>query len=133
VADRITWLNQIPHPDAVALYQRSQLCVLPWEGSFGGYPASLAAACQLPTIATRKAGLPDHLGEDGIWVDEANPEQLAGRIVELLGNPEERREIGSRLLKRAQEMLSWDVIADRTLEVYRNTAANRGATLAAAS
>jgi glycosyltransferase involved in cell wall biosynthesis len=133
VADHITWLNQIPQPDALALYQRSQLCVLPWEGSFAGYPAALAAACQLPAIATRKAGLPDHLGEDGIWVDGANPEQLAGRVLEVLGNPEMQRQIASRLLKRAKDMLSWDVIADRTLEVYRNAAAKRRATLAAAS
>jgi glycosyltransferase involved in cell wall biosynthesis len=133
VADQITWRNQIPQSDAVALYQRSQLCVLPWAGSFAGYPAALAAACRLPVVSTRKAGLLDHLGEDGIWIEEANPDQLAERIVELTGNPEKRREIGARLLKRAQEMLSWDVIAERTLEVYQNAAGKRMATLPAAS
>jgi glycosyltransferase involved in cell wall biosynthesis len=38
--------------------------------------------------------------------------------MELLGNDPMRQEIGARLLKRAQEFLSWDVIADRTLKIY---------------
>lgn len=133
IADSITWLNQLSQADTVDLYQRSLICVLPWAGSFAGYPASLAAACRLPVIGTRKAGLPDHLGDSGIWIDVDNPEQLAERIHVLLGNPQMRREIADRLLKRAQDLLQWDVIADRTLEVYQDAAANRRGTLAVAS
>jgi glycosyltransferase involved in cell wall biosynthesis len=125
VAGRIAWLNQLSQPDAIALYQCSLLCVLPYTGSFGGYAASLAAACQLPVIGTRRAGLPDHLGDSGIWIDEDSPQQLADRISALLGNPEMRREIGARLLKRAKSFLSWDAVADRTLQVYEPSMRNR--------
>jgi glycosyltransferase involved in cell wall biosynthesis len=38
--------------------------------------------------------------------------------MELLGDDHMRQEIGGRLRKRAQEFLSWDVIADRTLKIY---------------
>jgi glycosyltransferase involved in cell wall biosynthesis len=77
----------------------------------------------LPVVGTRKAGLPDHLGEDGIWIDEANQEQLAQQIMQLLGNERLRRLISSRLRRKASEFLSWDVIAQHTLDVYRRALA----------
>jgi glycosyltransferase involved in cell wall biosynthesis len=112
--------------DIVRQYQSSLVCVLPYTGSFAGLPASIAAANQLPVVCTRNAGLPDHLGECGVWVDEENPEQLTERIIELLGSEQLRREIGARLLKRAEDFLQWDVIAERTLRVYREAVENKG-------
>lgn len=121
VADKIVWLDYLSDEDMTQQYQRSQVCALPYTGSFAGLAASLAAACKLPVVCTRKAGLPDHLGDSGVWVEENNPEQLAERIMELLGNDHMRQEIGARLMKRAQAFLSWDVIADRTLEIYEES------------
>ena len=120
IAGRVVWLNQLSAEDMVDHYQQSLVCVLPYTGSFAGLPASLAAANQLPVVCTRKAGLADHLGDSAVWIEEDNPEQLAERVMELLEKPELRREIGDRLLKRAQEFLSWDKIAERTLTVYEN-------------
>jgi len=121
VADKIAWLNQLPEEETVRLYQRSLLCVLPYTGSFAGFAASLAAACQLPIVCTRKAGLPDHLGDTAVWVDENSPEHLAERIIELLDNEPCRRQLGNQLLKRAETFLRWDVIADQTLKIYEES------------
>ena len=125
VADNVVWLNQIPDEEMVRLYQQSLLCVLPYTGSFAGLAASTAAASQLPIVSTRKAGLPDHLGDAGIWVDENNPQQLATRMLELLADEPLRREIGARLLKRAQDYLCWEVIADQTLKIYEKAIQKR--------
>jgi glycosyltransferase involved in cell wall biosynthesis len=122
VANKIVWLDYLSDEDTIQLYQHSQVCVLPYTGSFAGRAASIAAACQLPVVCTRKAGLPDHLGDSGVWVEENNPEQLAERTIELLSNDRLRQEIGGRLLKRAKEFLSWDVIADQTLRIYEESA-----------
>ncbi len=121
IADRIVWLNQIPEEESVRLYRRSLLCVLPYTGSFAGFAASLAAACRLPIVCTRKAGLPDHLGDTAVWVDENSPEPLAERIIELLNSEPRRRQLGNQLLKRAETFLQWDVIADQTLKIYEDT------------
>ncbi len=118
IMDRIDWLNQIPVNEIHRQYQSAALCILPYSGSFAGLPAGIAAANGLPVVGTRKAGLPDHLGEDGVWIDEANPEQLAQKILQLLGNEPLRRQISSRLRRKADELLSWDVIAQHTLDVY---------------
>ena len=130
IADKVVWRNQISIEEMVRLYQRSLVCVLPYTGSFAGLPASTAAACELPVVATREAGMPDHLGDSGIWVDMNDADQLASRVLELLDNEGAWRQAAARVRKRAEEALSWDVIAENTLQVY--AAAIAGRTVSAA-
>ena len=82
-------------------------------------PAAVAAANELPVVCTKKAGIPDHLGEWGLWVQEENAEELAQRMLEVLGNAELRQKVSAGLRTRAEQVLSWDVIAGKTLDVYR--------------
>jgi len=121
VTDKVAWLNQIPQGEVSKLYQRSLLCVLPYVGSFAGGAAGHAAACELPVIGTRRAGLPDHLGDAGIWVEERNVAQLADRIEHLLIDEAARKQAGERCFERAQKYLGWDVIAEQTLQIYANS------------
>lgn len=127
VADRITWLNQLSSEAMMRLYLSSLLCVLPYTRGFAGLPAALAAACALPVVCTPKAALTDHLGDDGVWVDTNDPERLADCMMALLSDPKLSREIGARLRKRAELFLSWDAIADRTLEIYAKAMARKPA------
>lgn len=127
IADKVIWLNQITVDEIVHHYQRALVCVLPFTGSFAGLPASLAAACRLPIVCTRKAGLTDHLGDTPVWIDEENPQELAARLTELLTSESLRREVAARQLQHAQQFLRWDVIADRTLEVYAEAAKRKAA------
>jgi len=120
VDDKIVWVNQLPEEETVRLFQRSLFCVLPYTGSFAGYAASLAAACRLPVVCTRKAGLPDYLGEDGVWIEENSPALLAERMIEMIENQPRRSKLGEQLFKRAQAFLSWDVIAEQTLKIYED-------------
>lgn len=120
VAGDIIWLNQLSIEDIVREYQTNALLVLPYTGSFAGLPAAIAAANGLPVVCTRKAGIPDHLGECGVWIDEANPKQLAESMAGLLSNEQLRREIGAKLRKRAELFLSWDKIAAQTIGIYES-------------
>ena len=103
----------------------SLLLVLSYTGGFAGLPAAVAAGNRLPVVSTPKAGIPDHLGECGVWVEEENPQDLAERILELLNDPARRCEIGAKLRKRAELYLNWDSIADRTLAVYASAVKNK--------
>lgn len=124
---QIVWLNQISMEEMARQYERALLCVLPYTGSFAGLPAAMAAANQLPVVCTKKAGLPDHLADCAVWVDEKNPVQLAERIMELLESDQRRRELADKLRARAEHFLSWDVIAERTLNVYEQSARRKAA------
>jgi glycosyltransferase involved in cell wall biosynthesis len=119
ITDRVTWLNQLPMEQIPPLYQLSMMLVLPYSRSFAGGAAAMAAANELPVICTKKAGIPDHLGDWGLWVEEDDPEELAGRILEVLRNKQLRERFAAGLRKRAEEALNWDLVAQETLNVYR--------------
>lgn len=125
VEGNVRWLNEISFDAAVDLYQRSLLCVLPYTGSFAGYPASLAMANGVPVIGTREAGLPEHLGDAGVWVEPNDPSSLAAAILHLLKDDAERRRIAARGRARAERELGWDVIADKTMSVYEKAIETR--------
>ncbi|MBW4053393.1 MAG: glycosyltransferase family 4 protein, partial [Proteobacteria bacterium] len=118
VSDRIIWRNQLSEKDGALLYSKASVLVLPYTGSFAGLPAGLAASRGTPVIATRKAGIPDHLGENVHWVKPGNAKQLADQIAALLDDEPLRRAAGSRLRQHAAGNLSWDIIGARTLEIY---------------
>lgn len=120
VADDVEWLNEVPMEELGQLYARSQICVLPYKGSFAGLPAGVAAANRVPIIATRLAGIPDHIGDLGIWIGGDDPAELADRIEQLLGDEAMRRDYGSRLRAHAEQHLGWDAVARQTLSVYQH-------------
>jgi len=114
----VIWLNQISMPDVLREYASSQLCVLPFTGSFAGLAAATAAAVGLPVIGTKHAGIPEHIGENGVWLDGDKAEEIARQVERLLGSEGLRRDLSKRLRKRAEEHLSWGVVAEKTLAVY---------------
>lgn len=132
VAEQIDWLNQISMDEIVHAYKQSQICVLPYTGSFAGLPCAIAAAHGLPVIATRKAGIPEHLGELAFWIEERNPKQLADMIAQLLRRADVRAERGAALRCHARDFLGWDVIARDTVEIYQQALAARSGTPRAA-
>lgn len=119
VESNVRWLNQIKQSQVTTEYQKAMLCILPFTGSFAGYPAVQAMANGVPVIATKNAGLPEHLGDVGTWIEENDPEGLASAIIKLLTDNELRKDISSRGLTRVKQYLTWDKIALKTLESYK--------------
>jgi glycosyltransferase involved in cell wall biosynthesis len=131
VADDVEWLNDLPDgnspTEAMArLYRQSQVCVLPFTGSFAGLAVGVAAANRLPIIATRLAGVPDHIGDLGIWISGNDPLELANRIEQVLSDEAMRQDYAARLHAHAQQHLGWDTVARKTLKIYE-CAAERAA------
>jgi glycosyltransferase involved in cell wall biosynthesis len=123
VADDVEWLNDLPDgsnptEEMARLYRRSQVCVLPFTGSFAGLAAGVAAANRLPIIATRLAGVPDHIGDLGIWISGNDPVELANRIEQVLNDEAMRQDYGTRLRAYAEQHLGWDTVARETLNIY---------------
>lgn len=125
ITENVRWLNLISLEETVSEYQRSLLCVLPFTGSFAGFPAVNAMANGLPVIGTRCAGLPEHLGEAGTWVEKNDPEGLANAICDLLSNEVLRQDIAAKGRKRVETLLSWDAIARKTQDSYEKAILNK--------
>jgi len=118
LANDVSWFVQIPMAEALRLYQSSLLCLLPFTGSSAGLAAATAAAAGLPVIATRNAGIPEHLGENVLWLERDNAAEIVQQVETLLSSAELRRDLSGRLRQRARQYLSWDVVAEKTLAVY---------------
>jgi glycosyltransferase involved in cell wall biosynthesis len=127
VAELVTWLNRIDLPDMIREYQRSRVCVIPFTGSFAGLPATLAMANDVPVIGTRLAGVPEHLGDAGVYVQEKSPQELAGAIVHVIDDRAFHARLAAAGRQRAETFLSWDAVANATLDVYRRAIESRAA------
>ena len=117
--DRVVWLNQIEEAAIAPLYRSAEVAVLPYTGSFAGLAAGAAAANGAAVIGTRRAGLPEHLGECAVWVEENNPAQLGEAIEALLSEPDRRAALAAGAYARAREQLGWPSVAAQTFEVYQ--------------
>lgn len=108
------------HLDFATLQQcvaRADVLVQPsfYEGF--GLPPLEAMAAGTPCLASRIDPLVEVCGDAACYCDPADPSDIARRLLELLENPEARRQLGSRGRERARAF-SWDRSAAETLAVF---------------
>lgn len=89
-----------------------------WEGT--PYVLLEAMAMARPVVATAVNGSREVVadGETGYLVPPANPEALAGRILDLLDRPEQARRMGQAGRERVQAMFSLESMTARVEDLY---------------
>jgi glycosyltransferase involved in cell wall biosynthesis len=106
-------------------FNAADVYVLPVRDILNSGSISLAMSFGLPCIAPRLGGLPDTLGEDGgILYDPAQPEGLLGALQLAVQRRNELSQSGRQNFQRAKQW-TFDEVADRTLEVYRQCLAHQ--------
>jgi glycosyltransferase involved in cell wall biosynthesis len=80
-----------------------------------------AMAAGKPVVASSVGGIPDLVvnGETGFLVDVGDEKNFAKRIIELLSDSLLRRRMGERGREIANELFRKEIVARKTLEVYR--------------
>ncbi len=76
-----------------------------------------AIASGLPLVATHCEGLDELVADNGLVVDEPEPETLAAAISTLIRDPSKRRTM-SRAARRQAERFTWRAVADRYQRLY---------------
>lgn len=124
VADGITWHGFVS--DRASIYREIDVCVVP-SRSEDPLPtiAIESGLFGLPVIATRRGGLPEIVQHErtGLLVDPESPEQLAGAIERLAGNPELTARLGAGARSDVLERFS----APRFVASFTEVLAGRGA------
>jgi len=101
-----------------ALAACTMLCVPSTQESFGGVYAEAwcyekpVIGCPIPAVSEVITD-----GVDGCLV-EREPNQIAGKIIELLQNPDAANQMGSEGKKKVQAQYTWQRIAERVENVY---------------
>lgn len=85
-----------------------------------GLVAAEAMLAGVPVVASRVGGLPEVLGDAGTLVAPEDPTALAGALIELLEDPERRRDLAARGARRAAERFAEARMCDETLALWRS-------------
>jgi glycosyltransferase involved in cell wall biosynthesis len=115
-AKHIVWAGYVSDGELKALYENAACFVFPslYEGF--GLPPLEAMYCGCPVIASREASLPEVCGDAALYCDAHDAADIAAKIVELMGDVEQRRAMREKGRAHAQQY-RWDTSASRLLQV----------------
>ncbi len=114
----VRFIEHVPGPDLVALYNGALLLAMPsfYEGF--GLPALEALQCGTPVVVADRGSLPEVVGLAGLLIDPDDPTTIADACRRIIHDGALR----ARLQAEGQEQVrtfTWEETARRTLEVYR--------------
>lgn len=121
----------VPNERVGELFSRASVVALPYRdrGDTKGHSGALATAHSFgkPVVATSTGDFPSMVGdaECGLLVPPDDPDALAAAIRELLEDDDRRERFAENSERRARE-LSWESLADRYVELYRDVVAEHG-------
>jgi glycosyltransferase involved in cell wall biosynthesis len=114
----------LPHEELQRLYARAAVVACPSRREGFGVACLEAMAHGRPVVATSVGGLRDLVvdGQTGIVVPPRDPAALRTALMQLLGDRDLRRRLGSAGRERARSGFSWDTVTDATLVAYSEAA-----------
>ena len=110
-----------------ALFRRADLVVLPYREIDQSGVLYTALAFARPLVVTRVGGLPELAERHGaaLVVPPENPDALAAAIAGLVADPERRARLAAAAERAGRTEYSWDEVARRHLDLYRELASGR--------
>jgi phosphatidylinositol alpha-1,6-mannosyltransferase len=127
LGERVRLLTNLPWKKMKILFNTADLFVSPnikIPGSMEGFGINAieGAACGRVVIASDLEGLKDAIsdGQNGFLLEPGNAEIWTKKIKEVLLDDNFRKEFGQKAKRYTIEHYSWDIIAQRYLEVMKN-------------
>lgn len=119
--DKVLLAGYLSEEDRDRLYVAADCCVFPSRYEPFGIVALESMAAGTPVVVTAVGGLGTVVNHEytGITVYPDNVESLAWGLIRVLGDPEATAIWADRAEKTVRQSLSWKVIADLTLAIYR--------------
>lgn len=117
----IVYNRYIHYKEGAEFFQRCSVVVLPYiEASQSGVIPT-AYGFKKPVVVTNVGSIPEIVddGVTGFIVPPKNPTALAEAIVKLLKDDDLRKQMGENAYRKLKTDLSWDKIAEKTIEVYK--------------
>lgn len=104
----------VPDQELPALLSHSLALLFPSRYEGFGIPALEAMAAGTPVVCSRRAALPEVVGEAGLFLDDLQVDAVLGVIEKLAGSSELREQTIGAGRRRAAEF-TWDRCASRLL------------------
>lgn len=119
IDDIITFTGRLPYkyaPDFLGLADIAVSPKLSKTESNGKLLNYMAVG--LPVVVFDTPVNREILGAEGIYAEFGDAEDFTEKLEDLLADTTKAESLGKKLLKRAQEEFSWDMIGKRILDVY---------------
>jgi glycosyltransferase involved in cell wall biosynthesis len=123
LGDRVRFRGWLDPADCAAAMRACDSFVTASLQEAGGVSVLEAMSSARPVIATAWGGHLDTLDDQtGVLVKVGTREQtvarLAAAMIALAGDPARRARLGAAARQRVAQMFDWDVLTERTLQVY---------------
>lgn len=126
VDERVRFLGKQPHHRMPGILSSGTIAVIPSLMEATSVAALESMACGIPVAASDVGGLPEIVDDRvGVLFAPGNPQDLADRVVALLGDPD-LPEKGRRARDRVVADWSNERLAVRHLEIYQELLEGRG-------
>lgn len=111
----------IPDKKVAELFQRAKIVVFPYVEASQSGVIPIGYAFKKPVVVTNVGSIPEIVddGVTGFIVPPKDSDALANAILRLLRNDELRKQMGENGYRKMKEELSWEKIAEKTIEVYK--------------
>ena len=118
---QVRFLGRVPDADLPELLRAADLIVVPSRSMEGfGISTIEGLASGTPVLATDSGASPEILGPIGRdLLVPADPEALAARMAELLGDARRRTELGAKGVESVRSRFAWPTIVASLDDVYR--------------
>jgi glycosyltransferase involved in cell wall biosynthesis len=123
LADCVTFAGELEDARAAEILKGSVGFCFPSLSEGFGLPVLEAMSLGVPVLASNTASLPEVAGDAALLVDPGSPEEIADGMFRFLSDPDLRRELSEKGLRRA-EYFSEKRMAEKTLRLYKMVCTN---------
>lgn len=119
LAEQVIFPGYVPDAELPLWYNAADLFVFPSVYEGFGMPVVEAQACGTAVVASNVSSIPEAGGEAALYVNPANPSELANRIAAVLDSPAQAATMRAEGIRRARRF-SWERAGRETAVVYRS-------------
>lgn len=117
--NRVFFTGLVKGEQKNVLFSHADLCVLPSYSESFGMSALEAMAYGKPIVITSTVGLSEYGVDAAGRIVPLDPQALAEALREMLRDEELRRHCGANALRLAQTEFTWEAVAQKSLDFYR--------------
>lgn len=121
LSNRVVLPGYVPDEDLAVLYRAAEAYVFPTLSEGFGIPPLEAMASRLPVVCSDIPVLREVCGDNALYFDPLNVEDIASKITQVLGDKKLRQTLVGEGLERAKQF-SWRKMAAQTLKIYEEVA-----------
>ena len=117
--ENITFLENVPNDDLPSLYQMSSVFIYPSAYEGFGIPILEALYSRTPVITTAGGCFHEAGGDDSLYIDPSNIEEISDSLKKILGDEDLRNKMISKGYEHALKFND-KIIADNLMKVYES-------------